>query len=122
VLVIDDDEVQREFVTSVLSAAGFDASGCAPAVGITNHVIKENIRVAVIDVMMPTIRGDRLAKLLRSRPALSGIGIVLISSLPDEEFAELTADSGADAYVSKANIRTELATAVARAANRWSSP
>jgi len=118
VLVIDDDEFEREFVISLLIDAGFDASGFNAVVGVTNHLIKENIGVVVIDVMMPTIRGDKLAKLLRGRPALANLGIILISSLPEAELRPLIAALEVDAFVSKANVRAELASTVARAASR----
>ncbi len=117
VVVIDDDDFEREFIVDVLKTAGFDVSSLPSMIGVTNHLIRENVQVVVLDVMMPTIRGDKLAALLRKNPQLPDLGVVLISSLPQHEVAPLMSQVKVDAFVSKANVRTELVTAVTRVAN-----
>jgi CheY-like chemotaxis protein len=57
--------------------------------GLTNHLINEHVEVVVLDVMMPSIRGDKLAALLRKNPALADLGVVLVSALPAAELAQL---------------------------------
>lgn len=116
VVVIDDDEFEREVVVETLRKAGFDVSSMPSMIGVTNHLIREGAQVVVLDVMMPTIRGDKLANLLRKNPALPELGVVMISSLPEHEIRPLMAAVKVDAFVSKANIRTELVNAVTRAA------
>lgn len=114
VVVIDDDEFEREFVVDLLGKAGFKVSSLPSMIGVTNHLIERRVSVVVLDVMMPTIRGDKLATLLRKNPALRHLGVVMISGLPEHEVAPLMAQVEVDAFVSKANLRTELASTVAR--------
>jgi CheY-like chemotaxis protein len=114
VVVIDDDEFEREFVVDLLGKAGFKVSSLPSMIGVTNHLIDRRISVVVLDVMMPTIRGDKLATLLRKNPALRHLGVVMISGLPEHEVAPLMAQVEVDAFVSKANLRAELAATVAR--------
>jgi CheY-like chemotaxis protein len=114
VVVIDDDEFEREFVVDLLGKAGFKVSSLPSMIGVTNHLIERRVSVVVLDVMMPTIRGDKLATLLRKNPSLRHLGVVMISGLPEREVAPLMAEIEVDAFVSKANLRTELAAAVAR--------
>jgi PleD family two-component response regulator len=118
VVVIDDDDFEREFLTHILVKAGFDATGLPSVIGVTNQIVRDKVQVVVIDVMMPTIRGDKLATLLRKNSALANIGVVMVSSLSESEFAAITEKLHVDAFVSKANVRTELAPAVLRAASR----
>ncbi len=114
VVVVDDDEFEREFVVDLLARAGFNVSSLPSMIGVTNHLIERRVSVVVLDVMMPTIRGDKLATLLRKNPALRHLGVVMISGLPEHEVAPLMAQVEVDAFVSKANLRTELAATVAR--------
>lgn len=118
VLVIDDDELARGFLADVLRSAGFVVSDSDSTIGVTNKILREHIHVVVLDVMMPTIRGDRLATLLRKNAALSELGVVLVSSHPPDELAQLASEVGAEAVVGKHEVRTKLARVVMEAANR----
>ena len=116
VLVIDDDEVAREFLCDILRSEGFTVMDWPSAIGVTNKIVRDEINVVVLDIMMPTIRGDRLATLLRKNAALGALGVVLVSGCPREELDQLAMEVGAEAVVSKQEARTELAWAVAQAA------
>lgn len=122
VLVVDDDEIAREFLVGVLNRAGFHATAMASPIGVTKRVIDDAISVVVIDVMMPTLSGDKLATLLRKNPQLADLGVVLVSSSPREQVEHLVKQVQADALVSKDEVKTTLATAVAQAVRRRSNP
>jgi PleD family two-component response regulator len=118
VLVIDDDEFECAYLVDILKTAGFNVTSMPSVIGVTNHLVQEGVQVVVLDVMMPTIRGDKLAALWRRNPALPRLGVVLVSSLPEDEITPLLADAEVDAFVSKALVRSELATVVGSVANR----
>jgi PleD family two-component response regulator len=119
VVIIDDDDFEREFVVDLLKTAGqFNVSSMSSVFGLTNHLINEQVEVVVLDVMMPSIRGDKLATLLRKSPALANLGVILISSLPETELAPLMAEVEVDAFVPKANLRSELAAVIRSVAAR----
>jgi len=113
VVVIDDDEFEREFLVDLLRNAGFDVSSLSSVFGVTNHLINEGVEVVVLDVMMPSIRGDKLAALFRKNPALPDLRVVLVSSLPEAEIAALMEQVQVDAFVAKANVRSDLAGVIA---------
>lgn len=115
VLVIDDDDLAREFLCEILRAEGFTVVDSATTIGVTNQIVRESINVVVLDVMMPTIRGDRLAQLLRKNAALRALGVVLVSGGSSQELADLAREVDAEAVVGKHEARTELARAVVHA-------
>lgn len=119
VLVIDDDEIAREFLVSTLKRGGFQASALSSPIGATKRVVDDGIAVVVLDVMMPTLSGDKLATLLRKNPALANLGVVLVSGSPHHEVQHLVAQVKADGLVSKNEVRTALVPAVTHAAKRW---
>jgi len=115
VLVIDDDEIAREYMCDVLRKAGFHVDDMPSSIGVTSRVTRDHYNVVVIDVMMPAIRGDKLATLLRKNPQLRNLGVVMVSGAPREELEQLGSEIDASRVVSKANARTQRVDAVLRA-------
>jgi DNA-binding response OmpR family regulator len=114
-LIIDDDDIERELLRSSLEDASHAVFELPSPIGATKKIIEEKINVVVLDVMMPEVSGDKLAKMLRGNPRVGRVGIVLVSSLKAEELRRLQLESGADEVVEKARIRQDLASAVKRA-------
>lgn len=116
VLVIDDDDIAREAMRTILVRAGFDVSELATPIGATSVIKRDGITVVALDINMPTINGDKLAKLLRDNSQLSNLGIVLVSSCDIEQLSAIGKKVGADGIVSKSKLHVALAPAVERAA------
>lgn len=114
VLVIDDSDVSRGEMMRLLTEAGLDVVGLASPIGATRVILQTNVKVVVIDVLMPSMRGDRLAALFRGNPRMNSMGVVLVSGENAAELARLAEDVQADAAVSKLNL-AELVPAVKRA-------
>lgn len=114
-LIIDDDDIARELLRSNLEDAAMTVFDLPSPIGATKTIIDEKINVVVLDVMMPEVSGDKLAKMLRGNPKMGRVGIVLVSSLNPAELRKLQVESGADAVVEKARIRQDLVPAVKRA-------
>ncbi len=117
VLVIDDDEIVREAMCELLRASGCQVFDAGSPIGVTKLIVQHQIDIIVLDVMMPDISGDKLAKLLRGNPKLQQLAIVLVSSGKHEDLAGLAAEVAADSVVSKSEIHSQLAF-VALAAHR----
>jgi two-component system phosphate regulon response regulator PhoB len=116
VLVVDDDDVVRTQLAGLLSAAQHLVHQLPSAIGVTRAVMQHHIDVVAIDIMMPSLRGDTLAQLLRQNPKLKNLGVVLISSRPVEELEKLAAEVSADAVVAKAELGHKFVGAVEQAA------
>ena len=116
VLVIDDDEIAREYLCDVLRRAGFIVDDLPSTIGVTNKIVRDKYHVVVLDVMMPAIRGDKLAGLLRKNPHLQGLGVVLVSGAPASELTQLIEDFDPAGVIGKAEARAKLPAAVLRAA------
>jgi len=110
VLVIDDDDIAREMLCDTLRDAGHDVHDLPSAIGATRAIFELSIEAVVLDVMMPSINGDKLARLLRqASKGKQHLTIILVSSRPVAELEELAHAAQADAVVSKASARKELA-------------
>lgn len=118
VLVIDDDEIVRELMCELLRERGCEVFDSGSPIGVTKLIAQHQIDVVVIDIMMPDISGDKLAKLLRSNPKFKALSIVLVSSGNPDELRGIAREVDADAVVSKGELRTQLALVILGAYHR----
>lgn len=107
-LVIDDDDIARELIVSVLERGGYETFDLPSPIGATQAILDRGIEIVVLDLMMPALSGDKLAKMLRSNPRLRNLTIVLVSSCDVAQLRGLAASVKANAVVSKDEIRTKL--------------
>jgi CheY-like chemotaxis protein len=80
VLVADDDDVIRQFITVHLTAAGFTvipAASGAEALALAAH---SHVQVTVLDAGMPPPNGWEVARQLRADRATAGIRTVVMWS------------------------------------------
>lgn len=108
VLVIDDSDVARAQLRHILSSAGMEVFEQASAIGATRTIVQHDIDVALVDVSMPGLSGDKLVSVLRSNPRLYRLRVVLVSAKSAEELRELGLKSGADAVLSKSQVASQL--------------
>lgn len=113
VLVIDDDDIARALITEILRPH-FRVVELNSPIGATRTAIAEGADVVVLDVQMPNIRGDMLAKLFRNNARLRHVGVVLVSGCAMAELSELGKTCGADAVVAKRELRQVLVHTVTR--------
>lgn len=100
-LVVDDCCVALERTRQWLVAAGYRVSTREAAVGTAAAVVALHPDVMLLDVLMPGIRGDDLARLLKRNPRTRGVPIILISSLRAEELGPLIMTTGALGVIGK---------------------
>ncbi|MEY4545984.1 MAG: hypothetical protein RL685_2179 [Pseudomonadota bacterium] len=118
VLVIDDDDIAREFLCSTLRAAGHETFELQSSIGATRCIHEQKVDAVVLDVMLPTVNGDKLARMFRQSSVGDHLGIVLVSSRPKPELQSLATLAQADDIVTKSEIQRGLVLAVQRAVVR----
>jgi DNA-binding response OmpR family regulator len=122
VLLIDDDDVAREFLAELLREAGHEVFELPSPIGATRTILSEGIEAVVLDVFMPDMDGDKSAKMLRENSRLAGLAIILISGSELGKLEEIAARVKADAVVCKSDARTTLVPTVQSALRRRSRP
>jgi CheY-like chemotaxis protein len=118
VLVVDDDDVAREALATILRSAGHEVSQLSSPIGVSRAIQEQSVQVVVIDVFLPGMKGDRLAKLLRGNPRFERVGVVLVSGDAAVDLERLANEVGADALTDKASAKKSLCRSVELAARR----
>jgi CheY-like chemotaxis protein len=78
VLVVDDDEVIREFIAVHLRGAGFEVALAADGSTALDKIRQLRPAVVTVDAAMPGLTGSDLASIIHSDPATAAIRIVLL--------------------------------------------
>jgi two-component system chemotaxis response regulator CheV len=71
--------------------------------------LSEQVRCLITDIEMPRMDGHRLTKLVKTDPVLSGIPVIIFSSLIQEDMYRKGVELGADAQLSKPEIANLVA-------------
>ena len=108
ILVVDDHEDIRQFICRILENEGYVATQAQST--------KEGIRKAsqgvpdlvITDWMMGDLSGLDLIREMRQREETEGIPVILLTSRGDAESKAIGFESGADAYLTKPFVDSEL--------------
>lgn len=77
ILIIDDEELVRNYVRRALSSRGWSVSETPDGASALELLGKEDFDVAVCDLKMPDMRGEEVVK--RIRAARPGVKIIVIT-------------------------------------------
>lgn len=108
VLIIDDDDIMREMMTSLLREAGHRVIETSSPIGTTRLCVENSINIVILDVMMPAISGDKLARVLRGNPKLQSLSVILVSSHEIEKLDFIARQVRANAVIQKRDLRDRL--------------
>ena len=105
VLIVEDDKEIREGVKIYLKSKGYEVSEAADGVEGLEIIEKEEIHLAIVDVMMPRMDGITVTMKLREK---YDFPVIFLSAKSEEVDKILGLDMGADDYVTKPFTPMEL--------------
>ena len=105
ILIVEDDKEIREGVQIYLQSQGYEVFQAADGVEGLEIIEKEEIHLAIVDIMMPRMDGIRMTMKLREKYDFP----VIMLSAKSEEVDKITGlNIGADDYVTKPFTPMEL--------------
>ena len=106
-LVVDDEASLLKTTLFRLNKSGYEAFGAVDGEKALVMVREKMPDLVLLDVYLPGMHGDEVAKILKNDPILKAIPIVLISAV-DETLEEKARESGADGFLAKPFEAEEL--------------
>lgn len=101
ILVVDDNDEFRHFMTSQLKAEGYTVLEATDGVEAETMAIAHNPSIVVTDLMMPRRDGIELTQVLKANIAISHIPVVLLTAKAGDDAKIDAYRAGADDYIAK---------------------
>ena len=110
ILVIDDDDIMVKAIKNILNKDGFNvvtATDGKEAFELLDHTVYD---IVITDLMLPHANGLEVVGKLRHNPnpANRNVGIIVVSSVGNEETITEAFRLGADDYLKKPIMAGEL--------------
>ncbi len=103
ILLLDDSAITLEMEKSVLEDRGHKVAVASNLIEFQEQLDKFQPEMILTDLMMPDISGKDIVRVLKQDFHTEKIPIVLFSSRPDEELAQIAEQAGADGFLSKSH-------------------
>ena len=108
ILFVDDDPITLKVTRATLAKAGYEIATSEQPLDALKTMLRRPPDVLLLDVNMPGMPGDKLARLLRRNPITKDIRIVFYSGQTEAEMASLVTEVGALGAIEKTNDGDEL--------------
>lgn len=100
VMIVDDDPMSLDVTSAMFTRAGHKVLRRSSSIGTTVAIQRERPDVVLLDVNMPGLSGDRIAKLVRTSPHQGPI-LIFYSGIAAHELEALTRSSNAAGSIVK---------------------
>ncbi len=101
ILVVDDDEGNRDVLARRLSREGYAVTVAADGSAALASLASASADLVLLDVMMPGMDGYEVLTRLKAQPALRSIPVVMISTLDEIASVARCIELGAEDYLAK---------------------
>ena len=118
ILAVDDDALILEAVAALLAPAGFEVISMEDPHRFWEQLTIVTPDLLLLDLDMPQFNGLDLCRSVRADPRFGQLPIVFLSASSDASHVQAMFEAGADDYVSKPIIGTELSMRVGNRLDR----
>jgi adenylate cyclase len=108
ILVVDDNETNRDILCTRLGMQGFDLVQAADGEEALAMVRERHPDLILLDVMMPKMDGFEVCRRLKADANLPYIAIILVTARADTKDIVAGLEAGADEYLTKPVDQTAL--------------
>ena len=104
VLIVEDDKFLQKILLTKFQKEGFDARGAMDGEEAIKELLTFKPTVILLDLILPKLTGFEVMTELRTNPKTTGIPVVILSNLSQEEDRRRALDLGALDFLVKADI------------------
>jgi class 3 adenylate cyclase len=101
ILIVDDNEVNRDILATRLGAHGYRLLQAADGEEALSVAREHKPDLLLLDIMMPKIDGIEVCKQLKADPSLPFMPIILVTAKADTKDIVAGLEAGADEYLTK---------------------
>jgi two-component system, cell cycle response regulator DivK len=112
ILVVEDNPANRELLTEMLSAWGYEVVQAVDGADGLAKVESEQPDLVLLDIQMPVLDGYAVVMKLRNNPRFKSLHVIALTAFAMRGDREKALSKGFDGYVTKpiegAVLRTEM--------------
>lgn len=101
VMVIEDEEALSMLLSYNLEKEGYQVATVSNGLNAVSEIERLSPSVIILDWMLPEISGVEICKLIRSKPDIKNIPVIMLTAKSQEEDKIKGLTAGADDYVTK---------------------
>jgi CheY-like chemotaxis protein len=101
ILIVDDDDMNRDLLQTVLKRNGFDVIYATNGKGAFRQVSENRPDLMLLDVRMADMTGYEVCAALKGDPATADIPIIILTAHENLTEKQKALDAGANDFLSK---------------------
>ena len=101
VLIVDDNEDNRQILIDLLSANGFQVLEAHSGVDAVDIAQRETPDLVLMDIQLPGIDGHEATRRIKAIPLLARTPVIAVTSYALAGDDRKAADAGCDGYITK---------------------
>jgi two-component system, cell cycle response regulator DivK len=101
ILVVEDQEDNRQILRDLLSSAGYEMSEAGDGQEALVAVAKQRPDLILMDIQLPIMDGYEATRRIKADPNTKAIPIIVVTSYALSGDESKARDAGCDAYVTK---------------------
>jgi len=121
ILVVDDSPMTRTLLAKQLEQLGHRVTQAQDGQEGLEIALSQPFDLIISDVDMPRMDGFGFCKAIKDNPATRGVPVIMLSSLDSDQHIDKGFQSGAAAYISKAEAKQELNSTIERVLEQFKS-
>ncbi|NUP11069.1 MAG: hybrid sensor histidine kinase/response regulator [Polyangiaceae bacterium] len=122
ILVVDDDRMSTMMLTRVLTSIGHSVTSASSGKAALELLDSKAFDVLILDCLMPEMDGYEVLEIVRGKPALKDLAIIMVSGVEDMASVVACLELGARDYLNKpfdpAVLRARIQNALAQKRSR----
>lgn len=107
ILIVDDEEPNRELLAAMLESLGHESEVARNGFEAIEKLTPD-IDLVLLDAMMPGIDGFDVVRSIRGRPGVEDIPVIMVTALTSKEDRLRAVEAGANDFISKPIDKTEI--------------
>jgi CheY-like chemotaxis protein len=108
VLVVDDEEAIRQFLSTLLLKWGYEVEEAGDGVQALEKLAKDNYDLLICDILMPNKNGWEVLKEMKSNPKIKEIPVIVLTGNKEDSDIVRGYELGVIYYMTKPFTTTQL--------------